>query len=979
MSTSIALTLLALLAPGERAEHPIDGPWRISTDDTTWTDVRVPDAFETALGAEFDGIATYRTSFEVPPGFAGDRLLIEFEAVATEATVTLNGVSVGTHLGAWTAFRFDVTDVCRRDGSNELVVRVDEKVGHDTQGFLPIVQPHFGGIWRPVRLLGVSAPHLDDLNLLVVGDPNAATVLIEAPTVGDTAGCITIVEIDIGGRTFRAPVGPTRTAVPVAGFRRWDLDRPHLYPVRLRLEKDGVPRDRIDTRVAFRTLETRGTGLLLNGRPVNVRGILDWGYRPPSLRPDPADETIRREIAAARARGFNLAKFCLWVPPRHVLQQFDEAGMLAWMEYPTWHPRFDAEHHLQLAREFDRFFAHDRNHPAVILRSLTCETGPSASLEVIQDLYDRCKAKIPGAIVEDDSSWIAWNRVHDFYDDHPYGNNDTWPGTLDRLNEHIAAREAKPLLIGEAMSADTWPDLHRLDPSMWWAPIHLDAQQRWVDAIGERFGPVIPPALGSWSRRFALNQRKDQIEAFRAIVPDGGYVVSVARDFTLAEMGLYDDRGVWKWAPTDWSWHGDTMLVLGRGTPRSVTGGTAAVLPLVVAHHAETDLPPGRVHWTFGGATGSFAHDGIARGSAVRVGPIATPTGSVDRPTAMTLEVSLDDRVIQNEWTLWVVPADPPAVEAVEEESVPDVPVLDALDAASLDRIVGGGAAIVLAHGAPGSFLAPSKWLLRGSLWFPDHPLAETFGPPFYLDLVVKDLHPTGLLPLDVLFDHVTPIVGFWETHDIREVRDHALAWEAGVGAGRLIVTSLRLEGSPAGDALLAAMRRHLARGPAPDRTLPRDLVDAVRDRLSGHDEDLTRRTWRFRPDGEDEWKELAIGRSWEGLGYPTLDGWATYALEIEVDETWIDEPLWLNFEGVDDAFEVSFDGEKRGAGGDIDRRITAFDERSSHRLTERATAGLHRIEVRVYDWYGAGGIHRPVTLSTRPFGVAAEFLSSPR
>src|SRR5690606_4959129 len=101
-----------------------------------------------------------------------------------------------------------------------------------------------------------------------------------------------------------------------------------------------------------------------------------------------------------------------------------------------------------------------------------------------------------------------------------------------------------------------------------------------------------------------------------------------------------------------------------------------------------------------------------------------------------------------------------------------------------------------------------------------------------------------------------------------------------------------------------------------------------------------------------------------------------TYALEIDVDPSWEGEPLWLHFEGVDDAFEVDFDGERRGGGGDIETRRTAFDEASSHRLAERVTAGLHRIEVRVYDWYGAGGIHRPVTLSTRPSGVASSFLS---
>ena len=61
-------------------------------------------------------------------------------------------------------------------------------------------------------------------------------------------------------------------------------------------------------------------------------------------------------------------------------------------------------------------------------------------------------------MVEDDSSWIGWNRVHDFYDDHPYGNNHTWVKTLQGFNEYILAHGLKPLVLGEAIAADTWID-----------------------------------------------------------------------------------------------------------------------------------------------------------------------------------------------------------------------------------------------------------------------------------------------------------------------------------------------------------------------------------------------------------------------------------------------------------------------------------------------------------------------------------------
>ena len=93
----------------------------------------------------------------------------------------------------------------------------------------------------------------------------------------------------------------------------------------------------------------------------------------------------------------------------------DEEGVLIWLEYPTWHPQLTPKYEAELLREYKEFHQHDRNHPSVILRSLTCETGHGADLAVVQKLTDTAKKMIPGALVEDDSSWIEWNRVTDLF------------------------------------------------------------------------------------------------------------------------------------------------------------------------------------------------------------------------------------------------------------------------------------------------------------------------------------------------------------------------------------------------------------------------------------------------------------------------------------------------------------------------------------------------------------------------------------
>ncbi len=973
----LVLANLVTAPPAARGVLDLNGAWSIRAEAPSgadgaagWRTIDVPSAFETVLGTPFDGVATYRRTFTLPAGFAGERLVLSFDAAATAVDVTLNEHAVGSHLGGWTTFRFDVTDHVDRERENVLVVRVDERVGHDTQGFLPIIAPHFGGIWQSVSLLGLPGTWIDDTAVLAVGDAETATAFLEAPVVGDAADTTRVAEVEIGNDRIVIPLVGPRTERAIAAFEAWDLDRPIHYPVTFRLLRDGEEVDRVETRLSFRSVRPDGRRLRLNGRPLNVRGILEWGCFPPYLAPTPDDATIRETIASAKARGFNLIKFCLWVPPRRVLRLFDDAGMLAWMEYPTWHPRFDAEHRAELKREFDEFYRHDRNSPSVVLRSLTCETGPSASLEVIRDLYDLAKARIPGAVVEDDSSWIAWNRVHDFYDDHPYGNNKTWPATLERLDRYVAEREPKPLLLGEAIAADTWLDPSAFDGApddAWWRSMHEASCREWRDGTAARRGVAAVDDLAADSLRFAMNQRKDQIETFRRMIPDGGYVVSVARDFSKAEMGLADHANRWKWSPADWVWHGDTMLVLGAETKRSVFSEVPADVDLFVAHHGPADLRAGRARWTFDGSGGEIEHPTIPRGAVRRIGTISLHARRTSEPTACELAVSLDDWPVQNRWTFWVVPR----VTAVER----DVIETNALDVDTLDALQRGANVMLLASNVPGSFVRSPHWYLRGSLWAPPSRTLSACSKSFFLDLVVKDLHPDGFLPVGSIFDEIDPIVAFWDNHDVAEVRDWALAFETNVGEGRLLVTALDHETSPAGAWLKQRFREHLAMPGAATTALSPTTIAAIRDRLVARTIDLTSRAWSFRPDGADEWSEIHVGRSWEGQGHPALDGFATYALDVELDEGWAGEPIHLNLEGVDDAFEVFFDGSSVGTGGDVPTRRTAFAERSSHRLAERATPGTHRLEVRVYDWYGAGGIHRPVSLSTRPPGTAAEFL----
>jgi len=969
-------------APGAADARPEAGSYRA---------IAVPGTFEDALGAKFDGAGWYRRVLDLPS--AGTRARAEFTAAATEATVYFNGEVAGAHLGGWTPFSVELR-APRGDGTDLLEVFLDEKVGHDTQGFHPIIQPHFGGLWQDVVLCLDRAPVLDRTSLLTFGDGAADELVVEAsclPGPGTDAGLALVVTVGDGAvvvaraATAIATDRPARLRLSVDDPRPWSPASPNLYRVVLELRSGEAVLDQVVRQVGFRDLRADGLRVLLDGAPLAVRGVLHWGYEPPLFAPNPDARVWRRELEDLRARGFNMVKACLWLPPASFYEVADQVGMLVWQEYPTWHPQLTKEHGPALEREFAEFYRHDRSHACVTFRSLTCETGHSADLGVITALYDRCKADVPQALVVDDSSWIEWLRVFDFYDDHPYGNNRWWPGKLAYFRQFIAAREAKPLLLGECIAADTWLDRQAWERAHggeqpWFAPRCLEGQPRFEAELTEAFGTGALEGLLPGSLAYAMRMRKYQIERLRLDLPHAGYTVSVLRDFTLARMGLYDDFGAMKWSEAEWGWQGDTMLCLdAAGDARGFVG--RAMLPVRVVH-------AGR-----GTARGSLtvACDELAARVQERVAvepdAVSEPVTlelhrDVDRPMRVRVAAELrGETTARNAWDVWLLPR-PAPVDPGEVRSV------DALDADTLRFLQGGGRVLLRAGERARSLKTQAIWFLRGACFVPPHPVHARVPAELLGELQTFDLESGRVLQWDNLKGQVDPILAFWESHDIPDVRAHLFAFDCRVGAGRLLATVLDHD-TPAGQWVLGEFVRHLREGPAPQRALSEATVATLAAFLAA--DVLPLPAWELRTDPNDEglragfaagdepatgWKTVTTRAHWESQGFPHYDGVAWYRVRVDVPATWRGKVATAVFEGVDDSFRLYVNGVEVARFGDPATKHTVWLERVTADVTQALRPGQpNSIVLRVVDHAGAGGIWKPVFLTTGPADARCDLL----
>jgi hypothetical protein len=1029
-----------------RTSIPLNGEWRFRQDiapATEWKPVNVPSSFQSHEGTNFHGVGWYRKEVAPPAVEEGKRVLLQFHGAATEAEVWLNDQRLGKHLGGWTPFRFDVTDILRKVESGrmcEIRVRLEEKVGHNTQGFLPIIAPHFGGLWQGVEWLVVPNSYFDDLKTMAVGDLGTRELRVELPLAGDPLPRATNVTIrarllgqdrweGLKPESIKLVKGLLHVRVPFPEARAWSPGEPNVYQVEVALP--GADGDAVSCRAAFRRIEAFGSQIRLNGQAIQIRGVLNWGYCAPANEPNAGEAFWRSELAFARNSGFNLMKFCLWIPPRRYLELADELGVLTWMEYPTWHPNLTQKYLEPLEQEFAEFFYYDRNYPSVVLRSLTCETGPSAELQVIQRLYDTAHRMIPDALIEDDSSWIEWNRIHDFYDDHPYGNNHDWVSRLTGFKKHILANGLKPLVLGECMAADTWIDRPSVISVLgtnrpWWAPGPLDEMVRWQDKLARIAGPDGLTELKEESLRYGMLMRKFQIEAYRREVPDGGYVVSVIRDIATASMGLIDYAGQSKWSPSNWSFQGDTMCLLKTDADRrSFASGETLRGSILLSHYGIEPLDHASLTVAMKAAAepasqlASVQKDDFRQNPATlaELAELEWPLPQVSSPTRVLIKAELRSPKVsaRNEWPVWVVPKPGRKVDRsirIHESLAGDlarelfpgalgwtngeparIVVASKFDDALANYIEGGGRVLFLPNGQAGSLARSAHWFLRGAPYIPGHPLTRIIPRDFLVELQHFDL-ADDVVPAVPQLESMNPILMLWDTHDLRAVKTHGIVFETRIGKGRLLVSAARHrgEGNAAGRWLLGTLVDHLSEGPEASRALPTEVWGYLKDKLQSEQTNLVTRTWKFKADpkaeglakswyspeltSEREWKNIQIGAWWESQGYADLDGWAWYRLWVDVPETWRGKRVYLSFMGVDDMYECFVNGKPAGSSGDIATRKDALSEKKSYDVTSLVKPGEKAlVAVRVYDWYGAGGIFRPVYLGTLPFNPDLDFL----
>ena len=146
----------------------------------------------------------------------------------------------------------------------------------------------------------------------------------------------------------------------------WSPESPRLYDLRLSLFNDeGVLLDQATSYVGLREIGHDGKSIMLNGKPVYLRGVLDQGYFEQGWYTAIDDATLRKDVELTLALGFNCARKHQKIEDPRYLYWADQLGLLVWEEMPSGRV-FSNELVSTLTDEWLSVIRRDRQHPCII-------------------------------------------------------------------------------------------------------------------------------------------------------------------------------------------------------------------------------------------------------------------------------------------------------------------------------------------------------------------------------------------------------------------------------------------------------------------------------------------------------------------------------------------------------------------------------------------------------------------------------------
>lgn len=499
--------------------HGLKNPVRMAAG-TSFNDI-----FTTKEARDYSGAFWYRKHVKIPMRKPSERIMLYFESVTHNAQVWVGDCPVCRHQGGYLPFEADITEVAEPGTFVDITVRADNILSFETIPPGIVVQElsgpkqrywhdffNYAGIHRPVWLSVVPEHRLVDITVVTAFDGPNGIVHYDAKTTGPGT-----VELKLFDREGVLVSEGCTGKVTIPRVHPWSPGDGYLYRGQFRLLQDGKLVDSYELPIGVRTVEVRGTRILVNGEPVYLKGfgmhedieVLGKGHQ---------DGYMLHDFALLKWIGANSFRTSHYPYSEDAMDYADEQGLMVIDETPavglnlvnggifpgadmctfseSTISRKTQQVHQQVIEDL---IQRDKNHPCVILWSIANEpeSQTDAAAEYFAPLFSLAKQQDPSrpvgfvnmALAEHGhckvsrfADVIMLNRYYGWYSQ----NADLKAAEMVLRRELEGWQtEEKPIIMTE-YGADTMNGLHTVVADPWseeYQMAYLDMYHKVFDSI----------------------------------------------------------------------------------------------------------------------------------------------------------------------------------------------------------------------------------------------------------------------------------------------------------------------------------------------------------------------------------------------------------------------------------------------------------------------------------------------------------------
>ncbi len=434
--------------------------WRFIQEDaglpeefpSRWKQIDLPHTWNAVDGHDGNGSYArgrfwYAKSFRKPvQPLEGGRVYVEIPAAGQQAEVFVNGTSVIYHEGGYSTFRADITDLCREDKDNLLVIACSNEnkssVYPQSADFT-----FYGGLYRGVNLISVPKTHFEleyyggpgiQITPKPCEDGGAVFEMESWIAGGDENFTVMYSVLDARGKEVAAGVRPaddTKLTLYVPEAHLWEIDDPYLYTVTATLQRRNEAYDEISARVGVRSFSCDPEkGFIINGKEIPLRGVSrhqDQLYKGNALTREDHYEDAR----LIKELGANTIRLAHYQHSQDFYDACDEMGFVVWAEIPfisVMNPDPDA--HQNCISQMKELIIQNYNHPSICFWGISNEIligGISDQLvENHKELHALCKELDPTRLttIAHVTMTPVDSPIHDITDVESYNHYFGWYG-----------------------------------------------------------------------------------------------------------------------------------------------------------------------------------------------------------------------------------------------------------------------------------------------------------------------------------------------------------------------------------------------------------------------------------------------------------------------------------------------------------------------------------------------------------------------